>query len=210
MTTPEQPPRPRPNLRSVLDIVATLAMIAAAGAIIWTTLGRSAPTAARPGRAPIPVPTEPVPLEGAPILGNPEAPVAIVEFSDFACPFCGRFSKDILPELKAKYIDTGQVLLAFRHLPLDRIHPRARPAAEAAECASRQGKFWRFHDLLFADLECNFWRATGRGLFGQVGRMASSCKVNSAFAQPTPAESPSSLATSRSRSATNDVCLLST
>jgi protein-disulfide isomerase len=133
-----------------LDVVATLALLAAAGVVIWTHLARSSPAAA-PSRRPISVPTEPVSLEGAPILGNRDARVVLLEFSDFECPFCGRFSNNILPEIKANYVNTGKVSIAFRHLPLDRIHSRARGAAEAAECASRQGKFWPFHDLMFSN-----------------------------------------------------------
>jgi protein-disulfide isomerase len=75
----------------------------------------------------------------------------MVAFSDFECPFCGRFAREILPEIKAKYIDTGKIRFFFRHLPLAGIHPRAVPAAEAAECAARQGRFWDFHDQLFTD-----------------------------------------------------------
>lgn len=77
--------------------------------------------------------------------------VVTLEFSDFQCPFCSRFTLTTFPELQSEYLNTGKVLLAFRHLPLDQIHPNAREAAEAAECAGRQGKFWELHDTLFLD-----------------------------------------------------------
>jgi protein-disulfide isomerase len=70
-------------------------------------------------------------------------------FSDFECPFCGRFAKDTLPTIRTEYVDNGQFQLAFRHLPLTTLHPRALPAAVAAECAAAEGVFWVYHDLLF-------------------------------------------------------------
>lgn len=90
------------------------------------------------------------PREGAAVKGPPGAPVAVVEFSDFQCPFC----KKALAELErvlAAY--PTQVRLIYRHLPLEGIHPQARGAAEAAECASTQGRFWEYHDRIFAEPE---------------------------------------------------------
>jgi len=81
--------------------------------------------------------------------GDENAPVTIIEFSDFQCPFCARFYTDTLPELDEKYIKTGKVKLVYRDFPLENIHPNARPAAEAAECAHEQGKYYQFHDKLF-------------------------------------------------------------
>jgi len=82
------------------------------------------------------------------VLGNKNAPVTIIEFSDFECPFCGRFFSQTLPSIKKSYIDTGKVKLVYRDFPLS-FHPNAQKAAEAAECAKEQGKFWEMHDLLF-------------------------------------------------------------
>src|SRR3989338_7721986 len=83
------------------------------------------------------------------VKGDPNAPVEIIEFSDFQCPFCSRFYSDTLPQIQKEYIDTGKVKLIYRDFPLSSIHPQATPAAEAAECAKEQGKFWEFHDKLF-------------------------------------------------------------
>jgi protein-disulfide isomerase len=88
-------------------------------------------------------------LAGNPSLGAAEAPLTLVEFSDYQCPFCRRFVETTLPELKRDYIDTGKLRYVFRDFPLDQLHPQARKAAEAARCAGEQGKFWEMHDLLF-------------------------------------------------------------
>jgi protein-disulfide isomerase len=85
-----------------------------------------------------------------PRLGSEEAGVVIVEFSEFQCPFCRVFWQDTMPSLLEQYVTSGEVSIVFRHLPLERIHPMAFVAAEAAECAGEQGQFWEMHDLLFA------------------------------------------------------------
>lgn len=84
----------------------------------------------------------------AAVLGKSSAKVLIVEFSDFQCPFCQKFFKETFASLKSKYLDTGKVRLVFRHFPLP-FHVNAQKAAEASECASRQGKFWEYHNMLF-------------------------------------------------------------
>jgi protein-disulfide isomerase len=82
------------------------------------------------------------------VKGNPKAGVMIVEFSDFQCPYCGQVEAT-LKSVLAKH--EGTVALAFRDMPISQIHPFAQGAAEAARCAAEQGKFWEYHDLLFAD-----------------------------------------------------------
>ena len=84
---------------------------------------------------------------GAPVRGNEHAPVALVEFSDFHCPFCKRV-QPTLATLLDRY--SGKVKLVFRDLPLSQLHPQAPRAAEAAPCAQDQGKFREYHDVLFA------------------------------------------------------------
>jgi protein-disulfide isomerase len=81
-----------------------------------------------------------------PSRGPADAQITIVEFSDFQCPYCQR-SLETIEQVLAKY--PSQVRLVYRHLPLDRIHPHARGAAEAAACADEQGQFWAYHDKLF-------------------------------------------------------------
>lgn len=90
-----------------------------------------------------------VSIAGNPVKGKKDAPLTLVEFSDYQCPFCSRFFTATLPTLTKEYIDTGKLRYAFRDFPLDRIHPEARKAAEAARCAGDQGKYWEMHDMLF-------------------------------------------------------------
>ncbi len=85
------------------------------------------------------------------IKGDANAPVTIVEFSDFECPFCARFYEQTLPQIEEEYIETGQVKLVFRDFPLTSIHPNAQKAAEAAECAGEQEMYWEMHDVLFEE-----------------------------------------------------------
>jgi protein-disulfide isomerase len=82
------------------------------------------------------------------VAGKPDAPVTIIEFADFQCPFC-KGSESTLKALLAKY--DGRVKLAFLDFPLAGIHGQAEKAAEAARCAGEQGKFWEYHDSLFAE-----------------------------------------------------------
>jgi protein-disulfide isomerase len=86
-------------------------------------------------------------IEGAPVRGNATAPVTVVEFSDFHCPFCKRV-QPTLQELLTKYPD--KVRLVYKDLPLEQLHPQAGKAAEAGRCAREQNKFWEYHDKLFA------------------------------------------------------------
>jgi len=102
----------------------------------------------------LPSPTLPlqpvkISLDDDPIRGNPDAPITIVEFSDYQCPFCARFYAQTLPLLLEEYIDEGKVNLVYRDFPVQRIHPNALSAAAAAECADDQGKYWEYHDTLF-------------------------------------------------------------
>ena len=90
-----------------------------------------------------------VSLDDDPFKGNADAPVTIVEFSDFQCPFCLRFYEQTLPSIIENYVDTGKVKFVYRDLPLDSLHPNARPVHIASECADEQGKFWGYHDMLF-------------------------------------------------------------
>jgi len=84
-----------------------------------------------------------------PLMGNKDAKVTVVEFSDFQCPFCKQFFDDTFSQIKSQYIDTGKIKFAYRQYPLTTIHPNALQAANATECAQEQNRFWDYHDILF-------------------------------------------------------------
>lgn len=84
-----------------------------------------------------------------PFLGKADAPVTMVEFSDFQCPFCKQYHDTTFQKIKQTYIDTGKVKYVFKDFPLSQIHPRAQASSEAAQCAYDQGKFWEYGDILF-------------------------------------------------------------
>jgi len=85
--------------------------------------------------------------KGAPVLGNPNAKLTIVEFADFQCPFCGKFHKEVYPTIKSKYIDTGKV--KFVYLDFAFLGQESLDASEASRCAGEQGKFWEYHDEIY-------------------------------------------------------------
>lgn len=84
------------------------------------------------------------------IRGSASAPVWLIEVSDFQCPFCKQWHDASFAAIDSEYVKTGKVRLAYLNFPLSSIHPNARAAAEAAMCASVQGKFWQLHESLFA------------------------------------------------------------
>ena len=88
------------------------------------------------------------------VLGNKDAPVTIIEFSDYQCPFCRKFWTETFGTIKKDYIDTGKVKLVFRDFPLSSLHPMAQPSAEAAECVREKGGdsgYFKFHDKMFSE-----------------------------------------------------------
>lgn len=87
-------------------------------------------------------------IDDDPIKGSKDATVTIIEFSEYQCPFCEKFFTQTLPLIEKNYINTGKARLVFRDFPLG-FHQYAQKAAEAAECADEQGKFWEYHDTLF-------------------------------------------------------------
>ena len=85
-----------------------------------------------------------------PILGDSNAPISVIEYSDFECPFCERAYSNTIASLKeSDAFQNGEINLIYRHFPLNNIHPKAQKAAEASVCAQKQSKFWEYHDTLF-------------------------------------------------------------
>ena len=89
-------------------------------------------------------------LTGVSMLGSKDAPLTIVEYTDYQCPFCQRFHVTAFPEIKKNYIDTGKVRFFSKDMPLD-FHPNAMRAAMAARCAGEQNKFWELRDVMGAN-----------------------------------------------------------
>jgi protein-disulfide isomerase len=91
-------------------------------------------------------------LRGVSMLGSKTAPLTIVEYTDYQCPFCQRFHVTAFADIKKEYIDTGKVRFFSKDMPLD-FHPNAMRAAQAARCAGEQSKFWELRDTMGANPE---------------------------------------------------------
>ncbi|MEK7600554.1 MAG: DsbA family protein [Patescibacteria group bacterium] len=125
----------------ILAGAIVFAGVLVAGAVVWTDM-RKASDGAQP--------VVKVSADDDAVLGDKKAPVTIIEFSDYQCPYCRAFWRETYPRLKKDFIETGKVRLVFRDFPLSN-HPGAIPAAHATECAEEQGKFWEMHDMIFAE-----------------------------------------------------------
>lgn len=126
-------------------VVGLALLLVTAGAAFWLRAQRS-PRPAFPVHQPA-VGVDITP-EGFPLKGSLNAPVTMVEFSDFQCPFCRQFATESLPLIEGKYIRTGLVRFIYRDFAIQ--GPESQWAAEAAYCAQEQGAYWPYHDLLFA------------------------------------------------------------
>jgi protein-disulfide isomerase len=129
---------------------AVLAVAALACARAESKPAPGAPAAAVPGTAASATTTDTLAIaaDRGRTLGNANAKLWVVMISDFQCPYCKRWHDESFATISKEYVETGKVRMAFLNLPL-RMHPNAAPAAEAAMCASVQGKFWQMHDALF-------------------------------------------------------------
>ena len=143
------------RLRLYLDVVATMAMIAASATVIWTVVARgtNAPAAAAaavngaPGAELV---TDVATAATPTALRSEQAKIAFIEFSDFQCPFCARYAQESYPKLETEFVRTGLVNYVFRHFPLSN-HANAFAAGEAAECAGSQGQYLPMRMSLFAN-----------------------------------------------------------
>ena len=151
----------RSHFYAVLTVLAFAAGVLL-GYVVWgmePAGGTAAPSAQTAGQSTGPVVEAPVtqqpqytrydiPTENSYALGPADAPITIVEFSDFECPFCRRWHAEVYKPLLAAY--PGKIRLVYRNLPLTSIHPDALAAAEAAMCAGEQDVYWKYHDKLFS------------------------------------------------------------
>jgi len=133
----EQKAKKTSNRRMLyIGLIAVAAIAIVAVVIFLTQPGQNAIAADRPN------------ADGM-SMGDPNAAVKVEEFSDFQCPYCGAFAKNVEPTIVENYIATGKV--HFTYIPYSFIGPESVRAAEAAYCAADQGKFWQFHDVLFSN-----------------------------------------------------------
>jgi protein-disulfide isomerase len=138
-------------------VVLAFSMGILIGYLAWGRASASQTAAAQPSgpvvEAPVDTPAPqyvryPIPTEGFPSIGPANAPITIVEFSDFQCPYCRQWQQQTYQSLMAAY--PGKIRLVYRDFPLASIHPNAFAAAEAAQCANEQNAFWAYHDKLFS------------------------------------------------------------
>ena len=150
----------RSHFYSVLTVLA-FAVGILVGYVVWgygsaESVNQTTQTASQPSGAiaEAPVTAESqfvrydIPSDGYPSIGPSDAPITIVEFSDYQCPYCRRWHDEVYQPLLAAY--PGKIKLVYRHLPLTSIHPDALSAAEAAMCAGEQDAYWLYHEMLFS------------------------------------------------------------
>ena len=139
--------------RGMVGFLAGVALGIGGTVVVERLLDQHLAQPSKPQARAIPALTSPLLLEGEPVLGNPSAPLTIVEFSDFECSYCRRFHEQVMPQLKRDYIDTGLVRFVHKDLPLP-FHPHALPAAAAARCAGEQNRYWELYSSLFDQQNC--------------------------------------------------------
>lgn len=126
-------------------IVLAVLALAGIGALAWVV------TRPKPAAETVSVSTDTTgagPSKGY-TMGNADAPVKILEFGDYECPQCGRFSTLTEPDLRKRLIETGEVFFTYYDFPIKELHKNTEAASNAAACADEQGKFWEMHDRLF-------------------------------------------------------------
>ncbi len=156
--------RHRPINDRFLPISILVAAILIGGTILFATLYRGG-SVAPAGAAQAAVP--PISAADA-VLGNPNAPVTLIEYGDYQCPFCGRFFSEAQPQIVKDYVDTGKVKMVFRNFAF--LGSESVAAAEAADCAGDQNKLWAYHDALYAGKVADFAKGGGEddGFFNRT------------------------------------------
>ena len=139
----QQNKRRKKQLGYGLAAVLGLILLVAVGAQ-FVTLNVSSPSPSGDS-----VDASQISLDGEPMLGDEDAPITIVEFADYQCPFCRKFALETFDRLKTDYIDTGKVRFVYKDFPLEQMHDRSIEMAEAANCAADQGKYWEMNKKLF-------------------------------------------------------------
>lgn len=131
---------PLDRWRKALDVISTVVVLIVCAVLLWRIWPGQASNSK--AAAAFKMPTRPISLVGAQTKGSSSARFGLLMFMDYNCPFCRQFFNGPLAELERQYVRPGVLLLAFRHLPLTKLHPGAVALAEGATCAGRQGRFW--------------------------------------------------------------------
>ncbi len=151
--------QPQPKKDRFLPISILVAAIVIGGAVVFAAFYKGAPASAgTAGIAPSPTAAAPQPSVSATqvmqltshdsILGNANAPVTLIEYGDYQCPFCGQFFSQTQSQIVADYVNTGKVKMVFRNFAF--LGAESTAAAQAAECSEEQNKLWAYHDALYA------------------------------------------------------------
>ena len=170
------------NAKSILDVGSTALVTVAAAALLWT-LYKTPDTknAAAAARIEAVAGLRIEATKATKRIGS--GSVALVEFTDFQCPYCAKHAHDTYPSIRRELVDQNKLTYVSFAFPLERLHPQARKASEAAVCAARQGRYWEMHDRLFSsqtwfkDIEILSQNAVALGL--DKGRFES-CLANEA------------------------------
>jgi protein-disulfide isomerase len=126
-----------------LSVLMSAALVLGA---VWLA-GLSVTRSADSGQ--VPIPDRPITINPQRTIGSSRARLVMIEYSDFECPSCGRFTHDILPGLRNEFVNPGLLRIVFKHFPLETIHRSAFRASQLAECAARVDRFESAHDSLF-------------------------------------------------------------
>ena len=135
------------RVKGILETVSTALVIVAASGLLWTLFGKQQPAAANAPPPPLSDVNETIEARHLTHVEG-SGPIAIVEFTDFQCPFCEKHQRETVPTLKKEFVASGKARYITMHLPLP-MHQQALTAAEAAECAAAEGKFAEMYALLF-------------------------------------------------------------
>ncbi|MBV6522375.1 MAG: hypothetical protein MNPFHGCM_02523 [Gemmatimonadaceae bacterium] len=140
-----KPPAAKPSKQNTQRFYGSLGLVALVGAVFIAYQMN------RPKAGPTTIdPNTPLPKAEGYVVGNPAAPVQVIEFADFECPACANFVTITEPDVRKRLVETGQISLRFIDFPLP-IHRNTWEASNAAACANEQGKFWEMHDAIFAN-----------------------------------------------------------
>ena len=139
--------------RSIISVLTGVALGIGSTVVAQRLLGQHLSEQSKSQERAIPALTSPLFLQGEPALGDTNAPITIVEFSDFECSYCRRFHEQVLPKLRNHYIDTGLVRFVHKDLPLP-FQAHALQAAAAARCAGSQNRYWDMYGDLFDKQNC--------------------------------------------------------